>query len=217
MSTLILLRHGQAAFGADNYDQLSDLGQRQAVATGAFWKARETKFSRVITGPRHRHVRTAELALRHIDHPVPQVHPLLDEFSEGSAILAAARARTGQDPPDRRARLQRYGEQIGDWSRGAAQMPGVPSAADFRARVAKCLQEITSSDTPSQNVLAVTSAGVIAAAAVELLGLPDSMMADLMRLIRNCAISEILFDARRRSLLSFNGASHRPPALLSLI
>ncbi|MEK9990253.1 MAG: histidine phosphatase family protein, partial [Halieaceae bacterium] len=30
MASLYLIRHGQASFGSDNYDQLSPLGQRQA-------------------------------------------------------------------------------------------------------------------------------------------------------------------------------------------
>ena len=30
MASLYLIRHGQASFGSDHYDQLSPLGQRQA-------------------------------------------------------------------------------------------------------------------------------------------------------------------------------------------
>ena len=33
MSTLILMRHGQASFGAARYDALSELGQAQARAS----------------------------------------------------------------------------------------------------------------------------------------------------------------------------------------
>ena len=36
MATIYLIRHGQASFGAANYDQLSELGQRQADATGEY-------------------------------------------------------------------------------------------------------------------------------------------------------------------------------------
>ena len=34
MPTLTLVRHGQASFGADDYDHLSDLGRRQGVRLG---------------------------------------------------------------------------------------------------------------------------------------------------------------------------------------
>lgn len=36
MGTLYLVRHGQASFGADDYDQLSPLGQRQSVRLGEY-------------------------------------------------------------------------------------------------------------------------------------------------------------------------------------
>ena len=36
MGTLYLVRHGQASFGADDYDQLSPLGQQQAVRLGEY-------------------------------------------------------------------------------------------------------------------------------------------------------------------------------------
>ena len=39
MANLLIIRHGQASFGADNYDQLSPLGQRQADATMAILAA----------------------------------------------------------------------------------------------------------------------------------------------------------------------------------
>ena len=37
MASIYLVRHGQASFGAANYDQLSTLGQRQADLTGEFF------------------------------------------------------------------------------------------------------------------------------------------------------------------------------------
>ena len=35
MGVVLLVRHGQASFGAADYDVLSPLGERQAAATGA--------------------------------------------------------------------------------------------------------------------------------------------------------------------------------------
>jgi broad specificity phosphatase PhoE len=37
MGTLYLVRHGQASFGADDYDQLSPLGQQQTVRLGEYF------------------------------------------------------------------------------------------------------------------------------------------------------------------------------------
>ncbi|MEY8840214.1 histidine phosphatase family protein, partial [Cribrihabitans sp. XS_ASV171] len=35
MAELLVIRHAQASFGADNYDLLSELGHRQSQAVGA--------------------------------------------------------------------------------------------------------------------------------------------------------------------------------------
>jgi broad specificity phosphatase PhoE len=40
MSTLILVRHGQASAFEDNYDRLSSLGERQARLLGESWRER---------------------------------------------------------------------------------------------------------------------------------------------------------------------------------
>ena len=44
MSMLTLVRHGQASLFADNYDELSLLGQTQARLLGEFWARRQIDF-----------------------------------------------------------------------------------------------------------------------------------------------------------------------------
>ena len=58
MGTLYLVRHGQASFGAADYDRLSALGHRQAVRLGEHWKERGMRFDAVITGTLRRHGQT---------------------------------------------------------------------------------------------------------------------------------------------------------------
>ncbi len=60
MGTLYLVRHGQASFGADDYDQLSPLGRRQSVRLGEYWRERGMTFDAVITGTLKRHRQTWE-------------------------------------------------------------------------------------------------------------------------------------------------------------
>ena len=55
MGTLYLVRHGQASFGADDYDQLSALGRQQAVRLGEYWRGKGQHFDAVITGTLRRH------------------------------------------------------------------------------------------------------------------------------------------------------------------
>ncbi|WP_309678797.1 histidine phosphatase family protein, partial [Polaromonas sp.] len=58
MGTLYLVRHGQASFGADDYDVLSALGQRQSVRLGEYFKAKDLQFDAAFTGTLQRQIST---------------------------------------------------------------------------------------------------------------------------------------------------------------
>ncbi|HOB65638.1 histidine phosphatase family protein [Ottowia sp.] len=61
MGTLYLVRHGQASFGADDYDRLSDLGRRQSVRLGQYLRERfgaGLRFDAVLTGTLRRQIGT---------------------------------------------------------------------------------------------------------------------------------------------------------------
>ena len=89
MGTLYLVRHGQASFGAADYDQLSDLGQRQCERLGAWFKANGIAFDAVLSGTLKRHAQSlaaieAGLGARHD----ALVLPGLNEY-EPEAIVRA--------------------------------------------------------------------------------------------------------------------------------
>ncbi|NBT74061.1 MAG: histidine phosphatase family protein, partial [Betaproteobacteria bacterium] len=58
MGTLYLVRHGQASFGAQNYDQLSERGRQQSVQLGNYWRQRGLTFDAILTGTLQRHLQT---------------------------------------------------------------------------------------------------------------------------------------------------------------
>ena len=55
MGTLYLVRHGQASFGAADYDQLSDLGHKQSVRLGEYFAHKGIHFDGLIAGTLRRH------------------------------------------------------------------------------------------------------------------------------------------------------------------
>ena len=91
MGTLYLVRHGQASFGADDYDQLSPLGWRQARRLGAYWRERlgsGLALDAVLTGTLRRHAQSyAAIAQALAGMPQPLVWPGLDEY-DGDALIA---------------------------------------------------------------------------------------------------------------------------------
>ena len=68
MSTIYLVRHGQASFGAASYDQLSAKGEQQAQVVGDFFKQTLKQTPLVVAGSMQRHQQTAQLALSQSFH-----------------------------------------------------------------------------------------------------------------------------------------------------
>ena len=71
MSVIYLIRHGQASFGTDNYDQLSAVGREQSAILGSYFAALGEPIDRIYTGTLARQRVTAQLiadALGHTPH-----------------------------------------------------------------------------------------------------------------------------------------------------
>ena len=60
MSELILIRHAQASFGHENYDNLSELGHDQAALLGSLFDKLNIAPDRVVIGTQKRHQQTLE-------------------------------------------------------------------------------------------------------------------------------------------------------------
>ena len=99
MGQLYLVRHGQASFGADDYDQLSDLGQRQSRRLGEYFRAKGLVFDAVIMGSLKRHAQTWQGIRDGIGGtPEPLVWPGLNEY-DSEAVIHAIHP-TPLDKPD---------------------------------------------------------------------------------------------------------------------
>ena len=81
MATIYLVRHGQASFGAENYDQLSAMGQQQARVVGQYFRDCGIHLDAAYSGDLWRQRETAELALASQPTPVPhQIDPRFNEI-----------------------------------------------------------------------------------------------------------------------------------------
>ena len=58
MGIIYFVRHGQASLGAQNYDQLSDLGYAQAEQLGLYFQQQQFEFEAVYTGTLQRQKQT---------------------------------------------------------------------------------------------------------------------------------------------------------------
>ena len=210
---LVIMRHGQASFGAAHYDRLSELGVAQAAATGDHFRLRAARHGEVCIGPRERHRTTAEALLGTWGAaPARRDEAEVDEFADSHQIIAAAGpGASGED------RLQRLLAGVDGWASGALEIEGRPSFSDFRAGVGRWLRREMETATHERSRLVVTSAGVVAAAVCEVMGLPDDAFVPLVCQVRNASLTEIGQSRGRPIVASFNCTGHLPQALLTSI
>jgi broad specificity phosphatase PhoE len=210
MGTLYLVRHGQASFGADDYDQLSDLGQRQAVRLGEYFAGRGIHFDGLIAGTLRRHKQTLAGILQGMNRAGEHLAwDGLNEYDSASVIAAVhpdpLEKPTTPEMTRHHFRLLRDG--LAQWMAGTTSPLGMPSYPDFVAGVAGALDHVRANHY-GQNVLIVSSGGPISAAVSHVLRAPIETTIELNMRMRNTAVTEFVFTPKRHALLTFNNLPH---------
>jgi broad specificity phosphatase PhoE len=216
MGTLYLVRHGQASFGAADYDQLSELGRQQSERLGRYWRERGLTFDAVLTGTLRRHAQTWEGIAQGAGY-ASEVQALagLNEY-DSEAVIAAIHPQPLPKPDTSELyrhhfRLLRDG--LRQWMNGVVSPRGMPSYTDFLAGVTGALDQVRRNY--EGNVLIVSSGGPIATAVGHVLGTTPETTIELNLRIRNSAVSEFTYNPKRHSLLSFNTLPHLDPPELA--
>ena len=209
MGTLYLVRHGQASFGAADYDQLSELGRQQSERLGQYWRERGITFDAVLTGTLRRHAQTWEGIAQGAAYANETLALKgLNEY-DSSAVIAAIHPQPlpKPDTPElyrHHFRLLRDG--LRQWMNGVVSPRGMPSYDDFLAGVTGALDQVRRNY--EGDVLIVSSGGPIATAVGHVLGTTPETTIELNMRIRNSAVSEFTYTPKRHSLLSYNTLPH---------
>lgn len=209
MGTVTLVRHGQASFGAADYDQLSPLGAQQCEALGAYLAERGRRFELVLTGTLKRHAQSlAAMRERLAGLPEARAVPALNEYDAEALVRAAA---GGTPPPhkpggDRREHFRLLREALDRWMRGELSVPGMADWATFQGGVAAVLDELRQAG--AGEVLVVSSGGPIATAIAHVLQAPATAVVALNLQMRNSAVSELTTTPSRHWLVSYNALPH---------
>lgn len=229
MSVLRVIRHGQASYFADDYDNLSSLGEEQARALGRYWIEQDQKIDRVVVGPRRRHRQTLEAVaaiFRDAGRDWPEVQEVdeLDEHSgqevvhqalpgwiEQESVARPEFARLAErKPEDLRLFFQAFRDITRRWARGELATPaGLESWADFRARVHRGLRRILDGMPHRDQTVAVfTSGGPVATSTGLALDLPDEKVIELSWRVRNAAYADLVVNDEGLSVDCFNAWPH---------
>ena len=209
MATLFLVRHGQASFGADNYDQLSALGHRQCLRLGEYFRARGQRFDTALSGTLQRQVQSLAAIAEGLQTPIEALRrPGLNEY-DSAAVIASVHAQplARPDTPElyrHHFRLLRQG--LAAWMAGTVQPAGMPSYREFVAGVAEVLEQLRRHD--AGDVLLVSSGGPIASAIGQVLGVAPQTTIDLNMRLRNSSVTEFAITPKRHMLVTYNTLPH---------
>ena len=222
MSTLTLVRHGQATPFEKITDRLSETGIQQARLLGEYWRRQGVKFHQIVSGSLTRHRQTLEAIgftagappmfdpgwnEYRADEILAKLSPALEARDEGYAKLAAA-SREAIAGPERNRHFQRMMEVLMDaWLEGSVTATGVESFNDFEVRVRKALRAVM--EGPSgRDVVVVTSGGPIGFCVQQALSAPAKAFLDVNWRMRNTSITEFTFSSSRFTLDTMNCLPH---------
>lgn len=224
MGTAVLVRHAQASFLTEDYDQLSALGEAQARALGRSWAEAGQRFDVVYSGPRRRQRDTARLVCEALDGPEPVVLDALDEYQAEDLLKAEIPRLASEDhqvarllgdfqaaegKPERTRSFERLLQYVMRmWAAAQLGSPHVETWQEFDARVRRALLAI--SGHRGGRVLAVSSGGTIGAMVGQVVGASHATALDFGWALHNSSRTELLFSESRITLSRFNVLCHLP-------
>ena len=214
MARLFLVRHGQASFGSDNYDRLSEQGRQQSLWLGEYFSKRGLVFSRVVSGTLHRQQDTARYILEGMrvgDTSLTMTQDSRWNEYSGEAIYRAytkGQVPTMMQNQSPHQYWQIFRDAMRNWSEGS--LKDVPESwMDFGQRIQNALGEILSGATKEEVILIVSSGGVIGRVVTDALQAPAISAIYLNFQIYNSGICEMLGNSPDKlRLCCFNAISH---------
>jgi broad specificity phosphatase PhoE len=218
MGAIYLVRHGQASFGTEDYDRLSETGFAQARLLGAYFSLRKIRFDALYTGTLRRHIETAQGILdggsAYGDGLVVKRLPGLDEYDSQALITALkgvlpepVTAASRRDPAAVREHFRVLREALLAWAEDRIRPSGMQAFTAFQAGAVAAIDEARRLFADG-NVLVVSSGGPIAAIVAAALQAPPTSAVELNLRIRNSSLTEFALSARRHQLVSFNALPH---------
>ena len=216
MGMVLLVRHGQASFGAEDYDVLSETGVAQSTRLGAWLAEADVVPTALLSGSMRRQRDTAtamaqsagwsltaepDEAWNEFDH--------LGVVARGSGGVGSGLRSTAE--MDRRAFQEAFVAATGRWSGGEHDHEYDESWPAFVSRVTAGLERVCARDGVT---VVVSSGGPIAVACAALVD-PDATPAELPRLwnafntvCANTGVTRVITGSTGRRMLTFNEHAH---------
>jgi broad specificity phosphatase PhoE len=207
MGAIYLVRHGQASFGAADYDQLSGRGFEQSTVAGAELRRRGVNFAEARTGSLVRQRDTAATVLAELGGGVvAKKDPRWNEYDHVDIAVHHAGGIAQGD--DSRAYQLALDGALSAWVAAGADGPCAETWPVFLARVRGALEDLAGSLGKGENAVVFTSGGVIATVCGELLGTPEAGLLKMNRVTVNAGITKLVSGRGGITMVSFNEHPH---------
>ena len=219
MGIVLLVRHGQASFGADDYDVLSERGWAQARLLGTWLREQDLTPTALVRGGMRRHRETSEAMVEAAGWTglEPRVDAGWDEFDHLGLMATVPPLPPGHS---RREFQAAFEQATAAWARGAeGDFPETYAA--FVARVRASLERAGADAGPGGAVVVISSGGPIAVACASLL-VPDAdrdtlaaTWARFNTVTVNSSVTRVVVGATGARMLTFNEHAHLDPGSLT--
>ena len=218
MGQLLLVRHGQASFGADDYDVLSERGWEQGRRLGAWLRDQGVQPTSVVQGTLRRHRETAEAMMEAAGwgERLVTIDAGWDEFDHVGLVADHPEiAGENHATVDRRRFQEIFEEATARWTAGE-NAGAAESYAGFVARVRASLDTAMEGCGSGETVVVVTSGGPIAVVAASLVdptcvddqAATARLWARFNTVVVNAAYTRLLVGSTGARLLTFNEHHH---------
>lgn len=218
MGQLLLVRHGQASFGAADYDVLSETGWEQGRRLGAHLARAGVRPTVLLRGGmrRHRETLDAMVAAAGWEQAVEE-DPRWDEFDHLGVIARFPDLPADPFALDRKEFQALFEKATEHWTAGGEGYD--ESWADFGSRTSAALLDAVARAGSGQTVVVVTSGGVVGLVAAGLLGVTGGALPDTWQRLNtvavNSGVTRVLVGPRGTRLLTFNEHEHLDGELLT--
>lgn len=207
MGQVLVVRHGQASFGAEDYDVLSATGEEQARVLGRSLTGLTPDL--VVHGSLVRQRHTAALMREAAGWHAPmREDPRWDELESLAQFAAVSGTPEGLG---REGFQEWYERAMARWAEGEHDADYPESYPAFTERARAALADVAGEGT----VVAVSSGGPIAAITTALLEAGATTYTRLLPGIVNAGVSRVIAGRRGLTLLSFNEQQHLSRELLT--
>lgn len=220
MKKIVLIRHGQASFGAENYDNLSTLGHLQTQSLGKMFSQTRQQVDNVVSGEMQRQQDSLSNFCQFYQNTNLLKFDNLSQLNEFDHETVLFRGNLGfsnkkelqhflktQEKPQRTL-MQLFDKSVERWQSGEFDSDYPESWQQFVERSWQGLQTVISNTNDNQCTAIFTSGGVISCILQRILQVSPKQAFDFNLQIANASVTHLLVKRDTILLQTFNEFSY---------